>query len=209
MGRKGRKRFGFLEKALKAAGGSPAPGSRLGNYKDFKNDLRKIEVTKKLSAAERKRYAIALLPFNNTPPATPADEDRYRATITGYSNTGRTALTLTNAQLGYADIAGGNQTVEFYPALLKVFVPSNAETPTKTEPTSGITGKKYTRTEGASYSIPFGRSEAAPTESEQARRLFLTIEAKTGNGTTIKATSVSYEPEEFGNAEADVPALPG
>jgi hypothetical protein len=200
-----------LERALKAAGGNVAPGSRLGNYKDFKEGRRKIEVKKKLSKAERRKYAIALLPFNIAAPGSPAAEDRYRATITQYSDTGRKALTtLSEAKLGYAAIDNSNNTgSNFFPALLKLFVPTNAETPEITNPTSGVTGQRYSRIAGASYSVPFGRGGVAVADGEEKRRLALAVEAKTGNGSTIKATGVSYEPEYFGNTQADVTGLPG
>lgn len=209
MVRGSRPRFSFLERALKAAGGTPAAGSRLGNYAEFKKGNRAIEVSKKLSPAQRKRYAIALVPFNKTPADTTA-EKKYRTTITQYSNEGRKLLTtLTDTKLGFFEIAAGNQPGNgYYPAILRLFVPTNAETPTKTNPTSGITGQKYSRTAGASYTVPFGRLGSDLTQGEEVRRLELIEDAKTGNGADKKATGITCEPEYFANAQADVPALP-
>ncbi|MEH1796305.1 hypothetical protein [Nostoc sp.] len=136
-----KERFSFLAKALKAAGGTAEAGSKLAGYKDFKDGKKTIEVTKKLTSAQRQRKKIALLPFNFTPPADLQPDNHYTTLITVYSNAGRTDLALTNGQLGYTATAAGNISENtFYPALLRVFVPTNAETPEITNPTSQITG---------------------------------------------------------------------
>lgn len=210
MPRRKRPRFSFLDRALKAAGGSPAAGSRLGNYKDFKEGRRTIEVTNRLTPAERKKYAIALIPFNKIAPATPTAADRYRTTITQYSDTGRRSLTtLTNVELGFSDPDTLNESDGgYYPAILRLFVPSSATDPVVSNPISQITGERYSRTEGKSFTIPFGRKAADVNQTEEVRRKALAEAAKTGNGSNIKATGVSYEAEYFANTPDDVPALP-
>lgn len=203
---KGRKRFGFLEKALKAAGGNAAPGSRLGNYSEFKKGNRKIEVNKKLSPADRKRYAVAIIPFGTDHKTTYTNQDRYQVGITFYSDSARKDLQLTDALVGYASINADNkQSDDYYPALLRCFIPDNP-TAAPAQPTSGVTGQKYSRRAGKSVSIPFGKG-ATVTQGEQTRRVALTEVAKNDTGKT--ATGVSYVPEYFDATKVDIPALPG
>lgn len=199
-----KQRFSFLSRALKAAGGTAEAGSRLAGYKDFKDGKRSITVEQKISKAERTRYAIALLPFGINLPGSVTNEDRYRATITNYSNAARTGLGLNDSALGYTAIDAANEVnPNYYPAQLRCFIPSGE---TKTQPTSGVTGKKYSRTPGKSVTIPFGRGGSQAADSEQTRRLVLAGIAK---GTTAgKASSVSYVPEYFAGELASIDALP-
>ncbi|HEY9599016.1 MAG TPA: hypothetical protein V6D33_15230 [Cyanophyceae cyanobacterium] len=198
-----RQRFSQLERQFRESGGVAAPGSRLAGYIDFKNGTTKIDVKVKLTAAQRKRFGFGILPFNVAPsdPVVPAD--RYAAPITAYSNAGRTDLGLINTQLGYANIdAETRQAENFYPAVLRVFVPTSGATPTT--PTSAITKKEYTRIPGKSYSIPFGRTTAgAKTDTEEGRRAALASDAKKGSGTN-QASSVSYDPEVFKVGKPDL-----
>ncbi len=201
MARK-RTRFARLKRALKLAGGVAKPGSELDNFIKFENgdETHKIKVTNKVPAAKRKRVGIALYPFNITPGATPGAADRYRATITIYSNEGRANVGLTDANLGYFALNKTNNAGDnYFPAQLIIFVPGEGES----EETSAITKKKYKRKNGKSYTIPFGRAASAITEGEETRRTFLAQEAKKGVG-SIKASSVSYNPEEFSNAKQDL-----
>lgn len=198
MARK-RQRFSRLKAALKLAGGGAAAGSALANFKDFQEGRRKIEIQNKVPADKRGRRGVAILPFNIAAPANPGAGDRYRTTITIYSNEGRGTLSLSNAELGYDALEAGNQSTEdFYAARLIVFVPTSGES----TPTSAVTGKEYKRKNGKSYTIPFGRATDSAASAEETRRIVLAGKAKTGG--TSKATSVSYEPEYFGNARQDI-----
>lgn len=202
MPRRGR-RFTQLERALKLAHGNPEPGSPLAHYKDFKDGKVKIDVKVKLTAAQRQRFGFGILPFNVAPADPVLPTDRYAAPITAYSNAGRTDLGLINNQLGYATIdADTRQNDNFYPALLRVFVPTSGAEPTT--PISAITKEEYTRRPGKSYSIPFGRTTAnAKVDTEEGRRAALAADAKKGSGTN-QASSVSYEPEVFKIGKPDL-----
>ncbi|MCC5620714.1 hypothetical protein [Nostoc sp. CHAB 5715] len=208
-----RRRFSDLERQFRESGGTAAPGSRLAGYIDFKKGINKIEVTKKLTTAERKRYGFAIIPFGTTPEdSTPT---RYAAPITAYSNAGRASLNLTDAKVGYEPITGGTEQSEnFYPAVLRVFKKTSD---TKTTPISGVTKKEYTRTAGVTYSIPFGRTVTAvkdaktdATESvldkvdaEDVRKS-LSVFLKTQPG----VASISYEPEVFKVGKPDLASPP-
>ncbi|WP_375470981.1 hypothetical protein [uncultured Nostoc sp.] len=204
-----RQRFADLERQFRESGGTAAPGSRLAGYIDFKKGINTIEVTKKLTSAQRKRYGFAILPFGVTPEdSTPT---RYAAAITAYSNTGRIALNVTNSKAGYETIDGSTEQSEnFYPALLRVFVKSSD---TKTNPISGITKKKYSRTPGSSFSFPFGRtlttvtdSKTGATESTIDKVDAEDVRKSLSNfvKTQPNVTSVSYEPEVFRIGKQDL-----
>ncbi|MBW4568042.1 MAG: hypothetical protein KME31_08465 [Tolypothrix carrinoi HA7290-LM1] len=200
-----RQRFSDLERQFRESGGVAAPGSRLAGYIDFKKGTNKIEVNKKLTAAERKRYGFAILPFGVTPEAT--TPKRYAAAITAYSNASRSTLDLDNNKLGYENIdAGTEQAGNFYPALLRVFVKSGTIDESKK---SGVTQKNYRRIGGTTYSYPFGRTTTGVSDAETGTaetavtnvdeedvRKALTTYLK-GLGAEKKVGSVSYDPEVF------------
>jgi hypothetical protein len=195
-----RNRFKRLDADYRATRGNiPAENTELTNYIEWRKGNRKITVSKTLTAAERKRFGFKILPFNVEIGTTPLTTDYYAAPITAYSNAGRTTLSLSNTDLGYADIDGDTiQDENFYPALLRVFVKGNA-TSTPVEKTSDITGNSYKRHEGSSYSIPFGRSLTGDDDGS----LNTSGENDTKNAliTQLKAVatvgSVSYDPEIF------------
>lgn len=204
-----RRRFADLEKQFRASGGLAEPGSRLAGYIEFKKGTRTITVEKILTSAQRKRYGFAILPFGVTPADT--TPKRYAAAITAYSNSGRTALNLTDSKLGYQNIdTGTEQSETFYPALVRAFVKSSD---TKTNPTSGVTGKKYKRTPGSTYSCPFGRTITSVGDAETGTaetaidkvdaedvRKSLADFLKTQTG----VASVSFEPEVFRVGKQDL-----
>ncbi|MBW4480842.1 MAG: hypothetical protein KME54_29415 [Tolypothrix brevis GSE-NOS-MK-07-07A] len=200
-----RQRFSDLEKQFKESGGVAAPGSRLAGYIAFKKGENKIEVKKKLTAAERKRYGFAILPFGVTPEAS--TPKRYAASITAYSNASRAGLGVTNNMLGYEDIdASTEQAGNFYPALIKVFIKSGTINDNQI---SGVTQKKYRRIEGATYTYPFGRTTTDVTDAvtgatestvnevdaQDVRNTLVTFLA--GLPAEKKVGSISYEPEVF------------
>ncbi|RAM49474.1 MAG: hypothetical protein C6Y22_22225 [Hapalosiphonaceae cyanobacterium JJU2] len=208
------RRFSALERAYKLSGGSAAPDSRLAGYIEFKKGNKKIKVEKKLTAAERKRVAYAILPFGLSAPSSPTDADRYRIAITNYSNSARTGvLTLANNKVGYAVINAANvQDPNFYPAALRVFVKSSD---TKTTPVSGVTGKEYSRTPGATYTIPFGRTVTDVTNKKDGTAESTVddadqLDVRDSLATAVKSKagvlSVSFLPEEFKSPQADLTA---
>lgn len=112
--------------------------------------------------------------------------------------------------LGYEDIdAATQQSENFYPALLRVFVSEAAIT----NPISGITGKKYSRRVGNTYSFPFGRTLTGKTDQETGTTETSLNEvdeedAKKSLIAVVRAKpivkSVSYEPEVFRIGKPDL-----
>lgn len=205
-----RQRFGDLERQFKESGGTAAPGSKLAGYIDFKKGINKIEIKNKVSAADRKRYAFAILPFGLAVPTNPVITDRYQAPITVHSNTGRVALGLSNAQCGYENMdAGVQRGRNFYPAIIRpVVVNANPANGTLT-PTSGVTKKEYRRSFiGKSYGIPFGRTvtgvagAAITTVSEEQVKNALADAVK--GVATANVRSITYLPEEFKSPEQEL-----
>lgn len=213
-----RNRFSQLEKQFRESGGQAAPGSKLAGYIDFKKGINHVTVSHKLTAAERKRYAFAILPFGRNIHDLAVAADRYQAPITAYSNTGRTALALSDAQCGYDNVtATTNRGGHFYPAVIR---PAILRTDIAAgTPNSGITKKDYKRTYTKSYGIPFGRtisgvrdtvtgaaaaSVGAVTEEEV--KIALTEAINGAAGVTVK--SISYLPEEFKSPEKELISPP-
>lgn len=199
--------YSFLEKASKLAGSSAAPGSILANYQAFKAGTRtknKQSSQPALTPQQRIRDAIALAPFNK--PVVAGAAGRYEATITRLSSTQRTALGLSDAELGYTGTAGVTSSSDYFPAMLRASV----RTGVATQKTSGITGRSYSYRDGRVYSFPFGRTTAsAATDSEEGRRAVLVNEMK---GSTTPPTSIGYEPEvwryDAGASAGDLDGVP-
>lgn len=214
-----RNRFSRLDAQFRDSGGTAAAGSRLAGYIAWKKGERKVTINQKLTSAERKRYAVAILPFALTPPGTPTAADRYQAPITQYSNGQKSNLGLTSNRLGHGALDTATvKDPNFYPALLRVFV---ATSTTPTTPISGITGKEYTRIPGRNYSFPFGRTITsvedkktglAETALDQVDELdvrdSLITELK-ANATTNGVRSISYEPEVFRVGRSVLQSAPG
>jgi len=208
-----RPRFSALERQFRESGGVAAPGSRLAGYIDFKKGINKIKVEKTLTAAQRKRFGYAIIPFGKTPDST--TPKRYAAAITGYSQTARAGLNLTDGRLGYERIdAGTVQDDNFYPALIRVFVKS---ADTKTPKVSDITKESYKRLPGSSYSFPFGRTITGTDDSTTgtSESTIDTVDAedvRKSLSTFIRGqqnvTSVSYEPEVFKVGKQDLVSPP-
>lgn len=214
-----RQRFADLEKQFRQSGGQAAPGSALAAYINWKQGKTKINVRQTLTKAQRKRYGHAILPFGLSVGSSPGAGDRYAAAITAYSNDGRKALGLTDSKLGYDALVGATiQDDNFYPALLRVFVPDNPNA-APVEPTSAITLKPYKRMVGKSYGVPFGRTltsvvdkktGAAETtlENVDEEDVRTALAAAARAGAAVKATSVSFEPEVFKIGSPNLTAPP-
>ena len=204
-----RNRFADLERQLRAAGGSAAAGSRLGNFADFKAGKRKIKIDQVPDRALMNRTAFAAYPFNVSVPASPTAADRFMVTVTTYSKDQIKDKGVSKADLGWDEFVAGN-TVEpqYYPSLIKCFTPAST-TAVAAPKVSGITGDSYKKMPGKSASAPFGRTLAAldkktaeatgaltASEEEDVRK-HLTNKLTSGAPVGKKATSVSYEPEVF------------
>lgn len=204
-------RFSDLEKQFRQAGGTAAPGSALAKYIDFKSGKTKIERRKgtTLSATERKRFGVSVLPFTKDVVAPVIQTSRYQASITGFSNDGAKALSLSPASLGHEKVTVGGLTANadpsFYAALIKPIVRTGTA---KKGVKSSITGIEYQYYESSSYSIPFGRtSTGLANDSEDERRVQLTSDAKLST-LTKPAVAVGFDPEVFRDKQATLSELP-
>lgn len=205
-----RSRFNDLERQFRENGGVAAPGSRLAGYIDFKRGVNKIEVKNKIPAADRKRYAYAVLPFNLRTAAVPTIADRHQAPITQHSNNGRRLLQLSDAQCGYENMDPQvNRGRNFYPAIIRPVVLNTAATDTNLSPISGVTRKEYKRSFiGKSFGIPFGRTIAGTDGAtianvgEEEVKQALAAAVKGVVAANVKA--ISFLPEEFKSPEQDL-----
>lgn len=186
-----KRRFSFLERALKAAGGTATAG-RLKNYADFKAGINKANVGT-IPTAARKRVGYGILPFGLDSPATPTAANFYKIAISEFSNNWRVGK-LSNADLGYDTTNYANATSDdgFYPAVAKMFVPTSE---TAVSVISGITKDPYKRLPGSTYSIPFGShvtDDARSSEFEQRNAI-----AEAVTGAPVNARSISFLPEQL------------
>lgn len=199
--------FSDLERMAKAAGLQAAEGSILGNFLAYKAGTRKKErrKTTTLTATQRQRVGISLIPFNIGVVA--GAPGRRTATITRWSADVRPALGVSDTELGYAGTAGVTDSSDYFPAILR---PSIRTSTTKTTPKSGITGKEYAYYPTDNYTIPFGRTTAgAATDTEEARRTFLADQMKATTNSR-PAHTVGYDPEVWRHdARAGVADLAG
>ncbi|GAA6621582.1 hypothetical protein [Scytonema sp. NUACC26] len=208
-------RFSQLERQYRDSGGTAEAGSRLAGYIKFKKGETKITVEKKLTSAQRKRYAWAILPFGVSPASTPTAADRYAAPITAYSNAARADLGLTNTECGYETVdAATNRDDNFYSAVMRVFVGTGGA---PTTPKSGVTGKDYTRIPGNTYSFPFGRvlsgtKDKKTAATETALDAVDEEDVKAKLSTLVKSKpnvrSVSFLAEEFKVGKPDLVSPP-
>ena len=144
----------------------------------------------------------------------PLAGDRHRAPITAYSNAGRVALALSNAQCGYENMdAATDKSSNFYPAIIRPVVVNASPTSGDLTPISGVTKKPYKRSfVGKSYGIPFGRtitgSDGITIQliTEEAVKFALTTAVKSVIAANVR--SVSYLPEEFKSPQAELVSPP-
>lgn len=208
MATRHRSRFSNLEAQFRAAGGIAAPGSALAKYVDYKSGKTKVDRRKAaLTAAQKTRFGIGVVPFNIAPTAPLDNTDRYLTSVTAYSSAGATALGLSPTELGWeageAVTAAAQNNTSYFPALIKPAVKGTVEDKTAT---SKITGNKYYYKEHNSYGLPFGRTTTGfATDTEEGRRKVLSSKARAG---TTKATSVGYEPEVWRGEKTPLAPLP-
>lgn len=207
-----RSRFSDLEKQFRAAGGVAGADSAVAKYIEFKSGKTKIARRTKvtLTAAERTRYGISLIPFNvKFDAGDDATGKRYQAAVTKFSADGAANTGLAPKILGWdKTTAAGAVAINdaaYYPALLRPIVPTG----TTATPKSSITGREYKYKEARSYGIPFGRTDAAAaTDTEEERRQALTAVARAATG-AAKVSSVGYDPEVFRSDNSALEPLPG
>lgn len=205
-----KQRFAFLEKAAKASGLAASPTSPVGRYLAYKKQEVPLKRRKTLTAAQiasqRETELLALVPFGLTVGGAYVAADFRAATVSQWSRTYVNNVTgLADTDLGWR---GYTATVidagDYYPALLKVSIPTAQVDPDATSP---ITGRKYKYTAQNSYTIPFGRGNT-PAQGELTRRnaLFAIFKGLTGGA---KPSSVSYVPEYFDPMTEAAGAVPG
>lgn len=205
-----RSRFADLERQFRESGGVAAPGSKLAGYIDFKKGINKIEVKNKVSAADRKRFAYAILPFGLRTGATPTLLERYQAPITQYSNNGRRLLQLSDNQCGYEDVGSVVRAKEsFYPAIIRPVVLNAAPIDADLSPLSGVTKKKYNRPfVGKSFGIPFGRTvtgiDGATLVNVGEEEVKNALASAIKGLTAANVKTISYLPEEFKSPKAEL-----
>lgn len=191
-----RSRFAFLEKAAKQAGLQAAPTSPVGRYLAYKKSETELKRRKTLTVAQvaqqRTRNALAISPFGLAVGGAFVASDFRKATVSQWSELWVASFAALNAaDLGWRGVSADTPDgADYYPALLKVSVITNA---TGDIETSQITGRKYRYKESNSYSVPFGRI-AAITPPELVRRNALMAAVK---GSANFNGSVSYVPEYF------------
>jgi hypothetical protein len=195
-----KRQFSFLERALKAAGGTATSGV-LGEYSKFKAGINKKNAGK-IPATARKRVLYAIAPFGNVTASLTAvpDSGRYKVAISQFSNEWRKgAATISNTDIGYDTVKAANQSdPSFYPALAKIFVPDSA-TAAAVAKISGITKKSYKSVPGKSYSLPFG-SINTKEEANSYQEMAAILSTK---ATAVGARSVSFEPERWTSPEKE------
>lgn len=211
-----RQRFSRLEQDFRDAGGEAGTDLRLAGYINFKTGKSKIKVENRPDQKLLARLGVGIIPFGLPPGADFASSTKIAVPITVFSDNGRKLLSLSDADLGYADLDDSDQDYAgYYPALMRVFV--TAPNATVKTPRSAITTEEYRRRLGHAYGIPFGRSLTLVGPDDQATgqptvnttindvdeedcRVALELKvqaASNANDATLKVRSISYEPEVF------------
>ena len=189
-----KRQFSFLERALKAAGGTATNGV-LAEYAKFKAGTNKRNAGK-TPASARKRVLYAVNPFGNVTASLAAvpDSGKYKVSISQFSNDWRKgAGSISNTDIGYDTVKAANQSdPSFYPALAKIFVPESA-TAAGVAKISGITKRSYKSVPGKSYSLPFGSINT----KEEANSYKEMVGILTTKANAAGARSISFEPERW------------
>lgn len=186
------KRFRALERALKYIQ-SPtsvtpvdAPtGSALRLYQDWKGKKRTITYERDTNSNPDKILRVAVNPFAYEPEAT-------NLAIVAYSQRASTAGVATSmASSGNItlEVPEGAQNLKgFRPAKATVFIGTGSTGGTP-EPSS-ITGIKYKKRPGTSYSFPYGCSSTDKRESEVRKKIRIALK-------TVANSSVSFTSEKI------------
>jgi len=224
MSRK-RSRYAKLLQELKTTEGNPTTGSRLEKFLDYLTGKNKSTIVNKPPENSLKRYNLAIYPFGIEPEGTEA-ADRYKVTITAYSYQGMKDVGLAITDLGASFIVGGEKdNADFFPALIKPSVISTAYVGNENQ-VSAITGDTYNYEPTRTYSMPFGRTVAAPdattgvatgnlaASDEVDVSRYLKTKIQTGDE-SANIKSVGYDPELFkpgggasdATTDADIPTL--
>lgn len=198
-----KRQFSFLERALKAAGGTASAGV-LGEYSKFKAGVNKRN-SSVIPATARKRVLYAIAPFGNVTAGLAAvpDAGRYKVAISQWSNDWRKgAGGISNVDIGYDTVKAANQSApNFFPAQAKIFVPESA-TAGAVPKISGITKRSYKSVPGNSYSLPFGSINT----KEEANSYNEMVGLITTKATAAGARSVTFEPERWTSPEREAVA---
>lgn len=186
------KRFKALNTALKYLATSDADdnpqaptGTYLRKYQDWKSGARDIEYTREAASKPQEILQAELNPFGLAETAANAVLVALskRASLASIGNTMKTACNYETENLGETKKLAG-----FIPAKATVFI--GVGTTSGTPETSKITGAKYKKRGGASYTFPYGASTTKPREGE-VRTAILTALASNTNA------SVSFTSEKL------------
>lgn len=185
------KRFKNLEYALKmlrtsstATSTPQAPeGSHLRQYQEFASKQRAVSYTRDSSSNPESIIKVAVLPFY-------FGGDDTKGTLVAQSKRADDASTMSGVQTACNQITANPQTHVklhgFKPARATVFDYGT----TVTSETSKITGVKYKKRSGKSYTFPFGASASEKKESEVRKGITAAV-------VTLGTASVSFSPESY------------
>ena len=182
------KRFSRYQFALKANKGEATANSPLQKYKDYKSGANTVSYTRDPNSNPGGFTPIYLIPFGES-------EDIYYLNQISDRSVAKLALVGGANELNYilpAAIAAQTTTEssKYTPAAITVFDPSGLTT----SPPSQITGVRYKKIGGASYTFPFGKDAAATGANAtfKGRAKELKEAATTGSNSTNTAT---FRPE--------------
>lgn len=178
------KRFSRYQFALKANRGDAQAGSPLGRYKDYKSGANPVAYTRSASSLPGGFNPIYIIPFGEP-------EDLYYLTQISERAAGQLSLVGGQTALNYIDIgaigaADKTESNKYTPAAVTVFDPSGAGA----NQTSQITGVRYKKVPGQSYTFPFGKNAgatgAAATFKNRANAIKLAAATNPANGVTFR-----------------------
>lgn len=174
------KRFNNLDAALKYLNAkgtdgestSEAPaGSQLRFYQDWKSGKRAVEYGDRDAGSrpgDLKRVGIKPFAFPS------ADTNLYIVDLSSRAEGNLTAAGLTKAKLGIEDdVSTGKNTVNFRPAKVTINVVGTTSTPAE----SKLTGRKYKKKSGSSYTYPLGRTTSEVTYAAAKAEVLSTASA--------------------------------
>lgn len=181
------KRFSRYQFALKANRGEAQAGSPLARYKDYKSGANTVTYTRAASSLPGGFEPIYIIPFGES-------EDLYYLTQISGRAQDQVALVGGQAALNYLALAAAGavdktESNKYTPAAVTVFDPSGAPA----NQTSQVTGVRYKKTPGQSYTFPFGKDAGATGAAATFKTRATAI--KTAAETANPANSVTFRPE--------------